>query len=150
MKFSFQKQFGKGTDPRYAKAERWVYKNFKNPYLQHLGIGLIEWLKQKWIDVKIENTMRDVDSQQKLMEEWDEQEGRQSTPHIVETGVFGDEGWSIEISNPIVERGPTQLAQAWLLQAMHNDYKKMKGSKNLLSQIVRYQTTMKEVFIHTQ
>jgi hypothetical protein len=23
----------------------------------------------------------------------------------VEEGVFGDEGWSIEISNPIVERG---------------------------------------------
>jgi len=23
----------------------------------------------------------------------------------VETGVFGDEGWSIEISNPVVERG---------------------------------------------
>ena len=111
MKFSFQKQFGKGTDPWYAKAERWVYKNFKNPYLQHLGIGLIEWLKQKWIDVKIENTMRDVDSQAKqLLEEWDEQEGRQSTPHIVETGVFGDEGWSIEISNPVVERGTPTIS----------------------------------------
>ena len=49
--------------------------------------------------------------------------------HIVETGVFGDEGWSLEITNPIVERRSHQLAQAWLLQAMHNDYNKMKGIK---------------------
>jgi hypothetical protein len=27
----------------------------------------------------------------------------------VEKGVFGDEGWSIEISNPVVERGPTSI-----------------------------------------
>ena len=104
MKIEFEKQFGKGTDPWYAKAERWAKKQ-RFP-ISFLALGIIEWLKQKWIDVKIENTMRDVDSQAKqLLEEWDEQEGRQSTPHIVETGVFGDEGWSIEISNPVVERG---------------------------------------------
>ena len=28
MKINFQKQFGKGTDPWYAKAERWVKKKF--------------------------------------------------------------------------------------------------------------------------
>ena len=75
MKFSFQKQFGKGTDPWYAKAERWVYKNFKNPYLQHLGIGLIEWLKQKWIDVKIANTMREIDRQsEEIKKIWEEED----------------------------------------------------------------------------
>ena len=63
MKIKFKKQFGKGTDPWYAKAERYVYKKFKNPYLQHLAIGFIVWLKQKWIDMKIENTMKDVDAQ---------------------------------------------------------------------------------------
>ena len=30
VKINFQKQFGKGTDPWYAKAERWVKKKFKN------------------------------------------------------------------------------------------------------------------------
>jgi len=109
MKIEFEKQFGKGTDPWYAKAERWAKKQ-RFP-ISFLALGIIEWLKQKWIDVKIENTMRDVDSQAKqLMEEWDEQEGRQSTPHIVETGVFGNEGWSIEISNPIVERGSDSIS----------------------------------------
>ena len=27
----------------------------------------------------------------------------------------------------LLKEGPQQLVQAWLLQAMHNDYKKMKG-----------------------
>ena len=47
--------------------------------------------------------MKDVDRQtDELLQSWKEPEQQ---PHIVETGVFGDEGWSIEISNPIVERG---------------------------------------------
>ena len=49
MKIEFQKQFGKGTDPWYAKAERWVKKKFKNPYIQHLALGIVAWLKKTWI-----------------------------------------------------------------------------------------------------
>ena len=86
MKIKFNKQFGKGTDPWYAKAERYVYKKFKNPYLQHLAMGFIEWLKQKWIDVKIENTMTDVDRQVKeIKEEWDEEDRKQFAPEYTET-----------------------------------------------------------------
>jgi len=86
MQIKFKKQFGKGTDPWYAKAERYVYKKFKNPYLQHLAIGFIEWLKQKWIDVKIENTMTDVDRQVKeIKEEWDEEDRKQFAPEYTET-----------------------------------------------------------------
>ena len=86
MKIKFKKQFGKGTDPWYAKAERYVYKKFKNPYLQHLAMGFIEWLKQKWIDVKIENTMTDVDRQVKeIKEEWDEEDRKQFAPEYTET-----------------------------------------------------------------
>ena len=82
MKIKFEKQFGKGTDPWYAKAERYVYKKFKNPYLQHLAIGFIEWLKQKWVDTKIENTMRDVDAQvEDIKKGWEDQ----PKPIVVET-----------------------------------------------------------------
>ena len=103
MGLNFNKQFGKGTDPWYAQAERWADKQ-KFP-ISFLLKGLIAYLKKMWINVKIDNTMRDVDRQaKKLVEQWAEDD-RQITPHIVETGVFGDEGWSIEISNPIVERG---------------------------------------------
>ena len=110
MLFSFEKTFGEGVDPWYDKAERWVKKKFKNPYVRHLALGLLEWLKKKWIYAKIENTMRSVDAQtEQLVKEWD-QNDRSNHRHIVETGVFGDEGWSIEISNPIVERGTSSTS----------------------------------------
>ena len=57
----FEKQFGKGVDPWYAKAERWAKKQ-KFP-ISFLALGFIEWLKNKWIDVKVANTMRDIDRQ---------------------------------------------------------------------------------------
>ena len=104
MLFSFEKTFGKGVDPWYNKAERWVKKKFKNPFVRHLALGLIKWLKKKWIYAKIENTMRSVDAQaEQLVKEWDRNEPIKR-PIMVEKGVFGDEGWSLEISNPIVER----------------------------------------------
>ena len=75
MKIEFEKQFGKGVDPWYAKAGRWVKKKFKNPYLQHLALGFIEWLKGKWIDVKVANTMRDIDRQsEEIKKIWEEED----------------------------------------------------------------------------
>ena len=110
MLFSFEKTFGEGVDPWYDKAERWVKKKFKNPFVQHLALGLIEWLKVKWIDVKVANTMRDIDKQSEQIKKiWEEQDVRRE-PIIVEEGVFGDEGWSIEISNPIVEGGTSSTS----------------------------------------
>ena len=54
--------------------------------------------------------MDDVDRQAvKILSDWEEND-KQITPHIVETGVFGDEGWSIEISNPIVDRGTSSTS----------------------------------------
>ena len=46
----------------------------------------------------------------------------------------------------LLKEGPHQLAQAWLLQAMHNDYKKMKGIKEPPSRESGYQISMKEWF----
>ena len=46
----------------------------------------------------------------------------------------------------LLKEGPHQLAQAWLLQAMHNDYKRMKGIKEPPYRESGYQTTMKEWF----
>ena len=75
MKIDFEKTFGQGVDPWYDKAERWVKKKFKNPFIQHLALGFIEWLKQKWIDVKVANTMRDIDAQaENIQKIWDDEE----------------------------------------------------------------------------
>ena len=73
MKIEFEKQFGKGVDPWYAKAERWAKKQ-RFP-ISFLALGLIEWLKQKWIDVKVANTMRDIDRQsEKIKKIWEEED----------------------------------------------------------------------------
>ena len=86
MKIEFEKQFGKGVDPWYDKAERWVKKKFKNPFVQHLALGFIEWLKQKWIDVKVANTMRDIDIQaEEIKKIWEDEEKNQFAPEIKET-----------------------------------------------------------------
>ena len=106
MGLNFNKQFGKGTDPWYAQAERWADKQ-KFP-ISFLLKGLIAYLKKMWINVKIDNTMRDVDRQtDELLHSWKEPERE---PLIVEEGVFGDEGWSIEISNPVVDRGSSSIS----------------------------------------
>ena len=70
---NFEKQFGKGVDPWYAKAERWAKKQ-RFP-ISFLALGIIEWLKQKWIDVKIANTMREIDRQSdEIKKIWEEKD----------------------------------------------------------------------------
>ena len=106
-KIEFYKQFGKGSDPWYAKAERWAKKQ-RFP-ISFLLLGAIEWLKNKSIDVKIYNNMRYIDRQADAIKKiWEEDD--RTEPNIVETGVFGDENWSIEISNPIVEGGSSSTS----------------------------------------
>jgi hypothetical protein len=108
MKIEFKKQYGKGTDPWYAKAERWVYKKFKNPFIQHLAIGFIEWLKEKWVDIKIENTMTDVDRQVKeIKEQWDEEERKQFAPEYTETPSEVEGLNDMSISLPSREEDPS-------------------------------------------
>ena len=73
MKIEFEKQFGKGVDPWYEKAERWAKKQ-RFP-ISFLALGIIEWLKQKWIDVKVANTMRDIDRQsEEIKKIWEEKD----------------------------------------------------------------------------
>ena len=82
VKIEFEKQFGKGVDPWYTKAERWAKKQ-KFP-ISFLALGLIAYLKKVWINVKIEKTMKDVDRQVKdIHEHWDGL--TQPTPKIIET-----------------------------------------------------------------
>ena len=82
MKIEFEKQFGKGVDPWYEKAERWAKKQ-RFP-ISFLALGIIEWLKQKWIDVKIANTMREIDRQsEEIKKIWEEKDKPTETPSEV-------------------------------------------------------------------
>ena len=108
IKFEKTLLIGSGTIPWYMKAKRWAKKQ-KFP-ISFLLLGAIEWLKNFWIDVKIYNNMRDIDRQAEALKKHWEEHDEATTPHVVETGVFGDEGWSIEISNPVVERGTPTIS----------------------------------------
>lgn len=102
MKIEFEKQFGEGVDPWYEKARRYVKKKFKNPYLQHLALGFIEWLKAKWIDAKIENTMRDVDIQAKeLVETWEKENKPKTIITTTPSEVKGLDNMSISLEESI-------------------------------------------------
>ena len=88
VNWEFEKQFGKGVDPWYAKAERWAKKQ-KVP-ISFLALGLIAYLKKVWINVKIENTMKDVDRQvEDLHELWDEEETNNRMNVIAQNGNDG-------------------------------------------------------------
>ena len=97
MKIEFEHHWG-GKDTWYLKLERWAKK--QPVPINFLAQGLIEWLKKIWIDAKIQNTMREVDLQAtNIVQEW-EKNDRTKHRQVVETGIFGDEGWSIQITNP--------------------------------------------------
>ena len=84
----FEKQFGEGVDPWHAKAERWAKKQ-KFP-ISFLALGLITWMKEKWIDVKVENNMRSVDTDiEKIHELWDEEETTHRMNVIAQNGNDG-------------------------------------------------------------
>ena len=129
LKFEKTLYIGTGVVTWWMKAERWIKKTFKNPFVQHLALGLLEHLKKLWIDAKIYNTMQDVDRQaEELKKQW-EADDRQTTPHIVETGVFGDEGWSIEISNPVVERGTPTISTGMVTPSNAQRLEEDEGDK---------------------
>ena len=50
----------------------------------------------------------------------------------------------------LLKEGPKQLAQAWLLQAMHNDYEKMKGIRPKKEKAVNCQSSLQEFFKQTK
>ena len=101
--YNFEIAFGKGKDTTLQKIKRWISK--QKPPLNTILKYLFSYIEKWYWDGKVLQTMAGVDLEvKKLHEQWEEDD-RQITPHRVETGVFGNEGWSIEISNPIVERG---------------------------------------------
>ena len=103
--YKFEHQWG-GEDNWYTKGKRWANKQ-KFP-INHLALGAIEWLRERWVDGRVEMEMASIDKQVKHIGEiWDKEDEQRSDnkAEILETGLFGEEGWSISMSNKSIGGG---------------------------------------------
>ena len=84
--FEFEHRWG-GEDTWYTKGKRWAKKQ-KNPIVQHLALGFIEWLWEKWVDGRVQMEMASVDKQaEEIRDQWEEKDKKpiiKSTPSEVE------------------------------------------------------------------
>ena len=98
--YKFEIVFDKKKETTLQKIKRWISK--QKPPLNIILKYLFSYIEKMYWDGKVLQTMAGVDLETKKLHELWEADDKQITPHTVETGVFGKEGWSIEISNPIV------------------------------------------------
>ena len=98
--YKFEIVFDKEKETTLQKIKRWISK--QKPPLNIILKYLFSYIEKMYWDGKVLQTMAGDDLEvKKLHEQWDADD-KQITPHTVETGVFGEEGWSIQISNPII------------------------------------------------
>ena len=125
-KIEFEHSWG-GEETTLQKIKKWIKKQ-KPPYNTILTY-LFSYIEKMYWDGKVLQTMAGVDLEvKKLHEQW-ETDDKQITPHIVETGVFGDEGWSIEITNPIVERGTSSTGTGMVTGSDASGLREDEGDK---------------------
>jgi hypothetical protein len=98
--YKFEIVFDKEKETTLQKIKRWISK--QKPPLNIILKYLFSYIEKMYWDGKVLQTMAGVDLETKKLHELWEADDKQITPHTVETGVFGKEGWSIQISNPIV------------------------------------------------
>lgn len=100
---NFEIVLDKEKESDLQKIKRWISK--QKPPLDLILSYLFSFVEKWYLEQKVQQTMNDVDRQaEEIKKQWDK-EDEQPKPEIVETGVFGEEGWSLSITNPVVERG---------------------------------------------
>ena len=110
--YKFEIVFDKKKETTLQKIKRWISK--QKPPLNIILKYLFSYIEKMYWDGKVLQTMAGVDLETKKLHELWEADDKQITPHTVETGVFGEEGWSIQISNPIVG-GRTEEAESGMV-----------------------------------
>ena len=125
-KIEFEHTWG-GEETTLQKIKKWIKK--QKPPFNTILTYLFSYIEKMYWDGKVLQTMAGVDLEvKKLHEQW-EKDDKQFTPHIVETGVFGDEGWSIEISNPIVERRTPSISTSMVTPSNAQRLQKDEGDQ---------------------
>ena len=125
-KIEFEHTWG-GEETTLQKIKKWIKK--QKPPFNTILTYLFSYIEKMYWDGKVLQTMAGVDLEiKKLHEQWEEDD-KQFTPHIVETGVFGDEGWSIEISIPIVERRTPSISTGMVTPSNAQRLQKNEGDQ---------------------
>ena len=88
MERKIHKTFGRGKEPWYGKYERWAKKQ-RFP-ISFLALGVIAWLKEKWIEGKVDMEMTSVDAQaEEILQKWEEDAKIKSTIKTTPSEVKG-------------------------------------------------------------
>ena len=125
-KIEFEHSWG-GKETTLQKIKKWISK--QKPPFNIILKYLFSYIEKWYWDGKVLQTMAGVDLEtKKLHEHWEEND-KQSTPHIVEKGVLGDEGWSIEISNPIVGGGTSATSTGMVTGSDASGLQEDEGDK---------------------
>jgi len=94
IEHKFEYQWG-GEDTWYTKSKRWANKQ-KFP-INHLALGLIEWLWERWIDGRVEMEMTSVDKQaEEIKKQWEEEEKQEPITESKPSEVEGLDDISIK------------------------------------------------------
>jgi len=101
--YEFEVVFDKEKETTLQKIKRWINK--KEPPLKTILTYLFSYVEKWYWEGKLKQTMSGVDSEvDKIHDVWDN-ELRTEQPIQLEEGVFGEDDWSISISNPVIGRG---------------------------------------------
>ena len=102
--YKFEHQWG-GEDNWYTKGKRWANKQ-KFP-INHLALGAVEWLRERWVDGRVELEMASVDKQtEEILKEWEKDAAKYYEQPTVEEGPSSVSNLpTLRIRNPVVESG---------------------------------------------
>ena len=118
--YKFEHQWG-GEDTWYTKGKRWAFGQ-KFPF-NHLALGIIEWLWKHWVDGKVEMEMQSIDRQVKEMGKiWDEEDERNRQPTVEEGPSSVSDLPTLEIRNPVVERGTEEPSTSVASPSIENPF----------------------------
>ena len=104
LSYEFEHHWG-GEDNWYTKGKRWAFK--QKPPFNHLALGILEWLREQWIDGRVEMEMASVDKQtEEILKEWEQDAEKYYERPTVEEGPSSVPDLpTLTIRNPVVERG---------------------------------------------
>ena len=119
--YKFEHQWG-GEDTWYTKGKRWANKQ-KFP-ISHLALGAIEWLRERWVDGRVEMEMASVDKQtEEILKEWEKDAAKYyEQPTVEERPSSVSDLPTLSIRNPVVERGTEEPSTSVASSSIENPF----------------------------